>query len=106
MSWLYLLLAGFMEIGWPLGFKLAQISNYKVPWIAFSVLTMAGSGVFLYLAQKTIPIGTAYAVWTGIGAVGTFTLGILFFKDPASLIRVASAGLVVIGLIGLKLSHG
>ena len=95
-----------MEIGWPLGFKLAQTSNYKMPWIAFSVLSMAASGLFLYLAQKTIPIGTAYAVWTGIGAVGTFSLGILFFKDPATTIRIASAGLVVIGLIGLKLSHG
>ena len=106
MSWIYLVIAGFMEIGWPLGFKLAQISNHKVPWIAFSVLSMVASGLFLYLAQKAIPIGTAYAVWTGIGAVGTFTLGILFFRDPATAIRIASAGLVVIGLIGLKLSHG
>ncbi len=105
MSWIYLVIAGFMEIGWPLGFKLAQISAHKIPWIVLSVLSMAGSGLFLYLAQKTIPIGTAYAVWTGIGAVGTFTLGILFFKDPATMIRLASAGLVVIGLIGLKLSH-
>ena len=106
MSWTYLVLAGFMEIGWPLGFKLAQVSNHRIPWIAFSILSMAGSGLFLYLAQRTIPIGTAYAVWTGIGAVGTFTIGILFFKDPSTMLRIASASLVVIGLIGLKLSHG
>jgi len=105
MSWIYLVIAGFMEIGWPLGFKLAQESNHRVLWIAFSVLSMAASGLFLYLAQRSIPIGTAYAVWTGIGAVGTFTLGILFFRDPATAIRIASAGLVVIGLIGSKLSH-
>ncbi len=105
MSWIYLVIAGFMEIGWPLGFKLAQESNHRVLWIAFSVLSMAASGLFLYLAQRSIPIGTAYAVWTGIGAVGTFTLGILFFRDPATAIRIASAGLVVVGLIGLKLSH-
>lgn len=106
MSWTYLIIAGFMEIGWPLGFKLSQTSDHRIIWIIFSVLSMAGSGLFLYLAQRTIPIGTAYAVWTGIGAVGTFTLGILFFKDPATTIRMASAGLVVIGLVGLKLSHG
>ena len=105
MSWIYLLLAGFMEIGWPLGFKMSQISGYRVPWIAFSVMSMAASGLFLYLAQRAIPIGTAYAVWTGIGAIGAFTLGIVFFRDPATFFRIFSAGLVVAGLIGLRLSH-
>jgi quaternary ammonium compound-resistance protein SugE len=105
MSWLYLVLAGFMEIGWPLGFKMAQISGYRVLWIAFSVLSMAASGLFLYLAQRVIPIGTAYAVWTGIGAVGAFMLGILLFRDPATIFRIFSAGLVVAGIIGLRLSH-
>ena len=66
---------------------------------------MAVSGAFLWLAQKTIPVGTAYAVWTGIGAVGTFIVGILLFKDPATIMRVLSMTLIVIGLVGLKLSH-
>lgn len=105
MSWIYLVLAGFMEIGWPLGFKMAQISSCRAAWIVFSVLSMAASGLFLYLAQRAIPIGTAYAVWTGIGAVGAFTLGIVFFKDPATFFRIFSAGLVVAGVIGLRLSH-
>lgn len=105
MSWIYLLLAGIMEIGWPLGFKLSQSPGHRVPWIAFSVLCMAASGLFLYLAQRDIPIGTAYAVWTGIGAVGAFALGIVFFRDPATFFRIFSAGLVVAGIIGLKLSH-
>jgi quaternary ammonium compound-resistance protein SugE len=63
-------------------------------------------GVFLWIAQKSIPIGTAYAVWTGIGAAGTFLIGIFFFKDPAGMIRILSFMLIVIGLIGLKLSNG
>lgn len=105
MEWVYLLTAGIMEMGWPLGFKLAQTSPGKAPWIIMSILSMAASGFFLYIAQKTIPIGTAYAVWTGIGAVGTFTIGILVFRDPASLLRIFSAGLVVVGIVGLKLSQ-
>ncbi|HOD13908.1 MAG TPA: multidrug efflux SMR transporter [Spirochaetota bacterium] len=105
MSWIYLVLAGIMEIGWPLGFKMAQISGSRVLWVAFSVLCMAASGLFLYLAQRAIPIGTAYAVWTGIGAVGAFTMGIIFFRDPATFFRIISAGLVVAGIIGLRLSH-
>lgn len=105
MEWVYLLTAGIMEMGWPLGFKLAQTSPAKALWIVISILSMAASGFFLYLAQRTIPIGTAYAVWTGIGAVGTFTIGIIMFRDPVSMLRVLSAGLVVIGIVGLKLSH-
>lgn len=105
MSWIYLLMAGFMEIGWPLGFKMASNSDHRIAWLLFSVACMAASGLLLYIAQKSIPIGTAYAVWTGIGAVGTFAAGIILFKDPASLLRILSAGLIVIGLIGLKISH-
>ncbi len=105
MEWVYLLTAGLMEIGWPLGLKMAQMASSKILWIAISILSMAISGFFLYLAQKTIPIGTAYAVWTGIGAVGTFTIGIIVFKDPVSMLRIFSAGLVVVGIVGLKLFH-
>jgi len=81
MAWIYLFLGGLFEIGWPLGFKLAHGSSGKILWITFSVLSMALSGLFLFMAQKTIPIGTAYVVWTGIGAVGTLLIGIFFFND-------------------------
>lgn len=105
MAWFYLFLAGLFEIGWPLGFKLSQTTEYRIAWIGFSIVSMALSGFFLWIAQKSIPIGTAYAVWTGIGAVGTFVIGIVFFKDPASFWRVFSVFLIIIGLVGLKLSH-
>jgi quaternary ammonium compound-resistance protein SugE len=105
MGWIYLLIAGVFEIGWPLGFKLSQVTDKKFFWIGFAVVAMGLSGFFLYLAQKTIPIGTAYAVWTGIGAIGAFSLGIIFFKDPATALRIASVLLIVAGIVGLKLSH-
>ncbi len=84
MNWIFLLLAGLFEMGWPLGFKLSQITPYKYLWLGIAVLSMGCSGYFLWLAQKTIPIGTAYTVWTGIGATGTLIMGILFFNDPAN----------------------
>ncbi len=105
MGWFYLVVAGLFEIGWPLGFKLSQTTVNKAVWMIFAVLSMSASGLFLWLAQKSIPIGTAYAVWTGIGAVGTFIIGILFFKDPATLFRILSFTFIVIGIIGLKLSY-
>lgn len=88
MAWIYLLLGGFFEIGWPLGFKLAHDSSGKILWIAFSVLSMALSGLFLFMAQKTIPIGTAYVVWTGIGAVGTLLIGIFFFNEFGFILEI------------------
>lgn len=103
MAWLYLILGGLFEIGWPLGFKLAATSNNKALFIAVSIASMALSGAFLYAAQRTIPIGTAYAVWTGIGAIGTLTVGILFFDDPAGFMRLFSALLIIIGIVGLKI---
>ena len=105
MAWLYLLLAGVCEIGWPLGFKLSQTTEYRIAWIAFSIVSMALSGFFLWMAQKYIPIGTAYAVWTGIGAIGTFAIGIIYFNDAASFWRIFSVSLIVVGLIGLKLAN-
>lgn len=104
MSWLYLIIAGAFEIGWPLGFKLSQTTTQKFSWIAFSIVAMGFSGLFLWLAQKTIPVGTAYAVWTGIGAVGTFVIGILMFRDPVSVMRIVSVGLIVTGIVGLKIA--
>jgi quaternary ammonium compound-resistance protein SugE len=74
--------------------------------VIVAVVCMAASGAFLWLAQRTIPIGTAYAVWTGIGAAGTFIVGILFYGDSASALRLVSVGLIIAGIIGLKLAHG
>lgn len=105
MPWLYLLIAGLLEIGWPLGMKIAQTTSYKVSGIAGSVLCLIGSGIFLWFAQKEIPIGTAYAVWTGIGASGTFIVGILLFGDSVSALRIASVTLIIAGIVGLKLAN-
>ena len=105
ISWLYLLLASIFEIGWPLGFKLSHGSPHKVLWIAVAVVSMALSGYFLYLAQKTIPVGTAYVVWTGIGGIGTVLIGILFFHDAVTFWRMFFLSLVFIGIVGLKLVH-
>lgn len=104
MSWIYLIVAALFEIGWPLGFKLSQTTNQKFGWIAFAIGSMALSGLFLWLAQRNIPMGTAYAVWTGIGAAGTFTVGILFFSDSASLLRLMSVFLIIVGVVGLKIA--
>jgi quaternary ammonium compound-resistance protein SugE len=101
----YLMVAGVFEMGWPLGFKLSQVTRFKWSFIVLAVVSMALSGLFLWLAQRQIPIGTAYAVWTGIGAVGTFLIGIAFFGDPAGLLRLLSFLLLVTGLIGLKVSR-
>lgn len=103
MAWFYLILGGAFEIGWPLGFKLASTTGNRLLFISVSVVSMALSGLFLYMAQREIPIGTAYAVWTGIGAVGTLIIGIIFFSDPAHFARVFSALLIVAGIIGLKI---
>jgi quaternary ammonium compound-resistance protein SugE len=96
--------AGLFEIGWPLGFKLSQVTRFRATFIGLAVLSMALSGFLLWLAQREIPIGTAYAVWTGVGAAGTFLVGILFFGDAASLLRMLSFLLIVAGVAGLRLS--
>jgi quaternary ammonium compound-resistance protein SugE len=102
MAWTILFVAGLMEIGWAIGLKYTEGFSRLVP----SVLTlgcMLASIVLLGLAVKTLPIGTAYAVWTGIGAVGTAVLGIILFGDPATALRLACIGLIVAGIVGLKL---
>lgn len=104
MAWVYLFVAGLFEWGWPVGLKLGLTdSGLHWGWILFAVLCMIASGTLLLIAQKTIPMGTAYAVWTGIGAVGTFVLGILIFGEPATLARLFFVGLIVVGILGLKL---
>ncbi len=105
MSWIYLVLAGMFEIGWPIGLKLAQGTDQRWFGIATAILCMGASGVLLWLAQRDIAIGTAYAVWTGIGAAGTFLVGIWFFGDASSLPRYAGVLLIVGGVITLKLAQ-
>ena len=102
MAWIYLALAGLFEIGWAVGLKYTQGFSRLVP----SLLTIASMVVslgLLGLALKALPLGTAYAVWTGIGAVGTATLGILLLGEPATAGRLISLSLIVAGIISLKL---
>jgi len=103
MAWMYLLFAGLFEIGWPVGLKLAQQSETRIVGIIAALGFMAASGWLLWLAQKQIPIGTSYAVWTGIGAAGTFVVGILFYGDPASLGRFLGVALIIAGVAMLNL---
>ena len=106
MAWIYLVIAGLFEIGWPLGLKMAQmVEGKQITGISIAVISMALSGFFLFMAQKEIPMGTAYAVWTGIGAAGTFILGIILYNDPIGTMRIASVLLIITGVIGLKLAH-
>jgi len=103
MAWLLLLIAGLLEVGWAVGLKYTEGFTRLVP----SVLTLFGMTVsigMLGLALKTLPMGTAYAVWTGTGAVGTAILGIVLFGDPAGIARIACIGLIVAGIVGLKLA--
>ncbi len=105
MAWLYLVLAGLCEIGWPVGLKLGWTEEGVRPmWIGFAIVAIMTSGALLLWAQRSIPMGTAYAVWTGIGAVGAFTVGILFFGDSASTVRMVSIALIVAGIVGLKIA--
>lgn len=104
MAWFYLILAGICEWGWPVGLKLGLgETGIHWGWILFAVLCMAASGALLLLALRGIPIGTAYAVWTGIGAAGTFILGIALFGEAATAARFFFVGLILVGIIGLKL---
>jgi len=104
MAWVYLLLAGLFEIGWPVGLKMAQHAGTRIQGIVIAVFFICVSGFLLLLAQRAIPIGTAYAVWTGIGAAGTFAVGIWFFGDPVNFGRVFGVALIVAGVAALKLA--
>ena len=105
MAWLYLVLAGLAEIGWPVGLKMAQAPETRWSGIGVSVAFMAVSGLLLWMAQRQIPIGTAYAVWTGIGAAGTFLVGVLVYGDPTSIARYVGVALVVAGVATLKVAN-
>ena len=104
-AWFLLVLAGLFEIGWPIGFKLTEQAAFRILGWVVAVVCMGLSGWLLWLAQKHIPIGTAYAVWTGIGAAGTFMLGILLFGEQSSLLRWVGAAMIIGGVIVLKSGH-
>jgi quaternary ammonium compound-resistance protein SugE len=102
MAWIYLFVAGLFEMGWAIGLKYTEGFTRLVPSL-LTVAAMILSLALLALALKTLPVGTAYAVWTGIGAVGTAALGIYLFGEPATAARLASMSLIVAGIVGLKL---
>jgi quaternary ammonium compound-resistance protein SugE len=105
MAWTYLLSAGLLEIGWPVGLKLAQGGSYRLLGVLLALAFMVASGFLLWLAQRDIPLGTSYAVWTGIGAAGTFAFGIAFYGDAFSAGRVLGVALILAGVVVLKLAH-
>ncbi len=103
MSWIILLLAGLFEVGWAVGLKYTDGFSRPLP-TALTVAAMAISLGLLGLAMKELPLGTAYAIWTGVGAVGTVIAGIILFGESMALVRLVSVALIVAGLIGLKVS--
>ncbi len=103
MAWVYLIIAGFFEIGFALGLKYSEGFSRLWPTVGMAV----AGGISFYLlsiAMKSLPVGTAYAVWTGIGAAGTVALGILFLKESSDLIRLISITLIIVGVAGLRFS--
>jgi quaternary ammonium compound-resistance protein SugE len=101
VAWILLLLAGLLEVGWAVGLKFTDGFSRVWPTIATAVALVA-SMILLGLAVRSLPLGTAYAVWTGIGTIGTAALGILLFNEPATGLRLASIGLIVVGILGLR----
>jgi quaternary ammonium compound-resistance protein SugE len=103
MSWVYLFLAGLFEIGWALGLKLSD--GFSKPWATtFTIFSLVISMSLLGLALRTLPMGTAYAIWTGIGAVGIAIVGMIWFGDGVTAARIICIALIVAGIVGLKLS--
>lgn len=101
MAWVYLVIAGLLEICWAIGLKYTSGFTRWVPSL-LTISAMAASLYLLALALRTIPVGTGYAVWTGIGAAGTAILGIVLFNESAAAIRIGSIVLIVVGIVGLK----
>jgi quaternary ammonium compound-resistance protein SugE len=103
MPWILLIVAGLLEVGWAIGLKYTE--GFTRLWPSFFTLcAMVLSVVLLGIAMKSLPVGTSYAVWVGIGAVGTSILGMVLFGEPATLGRLGSLGLIVAGIVGLKLA--
>lgn len=103
LHWIALLAAGLLEVGWAVGFKFAFRDNHLITGL--TVAAMAASFWLLAYAMRTLPVGTAYAIWTGIGATGAAILGMAFLKEPVSVARTVSIAAIVAGIVGLKLSH-
>ena len=103
VAWVYLVIAGFLEVAWAYAMK--QSDGFTRPWpTIITISAMVGSVGLLALAMRAIPLSTAYPIWTGIGAVGAFTLGIIVFGDSASTVRMVSIALIVAGIVGLKIA--
>ena len=103
MAWIILGIAGLLEVGWAIGLK--YTAGFTRTWpTLWTVGAMVGSLWLLGIAMKSLPVGTAYSVWVGVGAIGTVALGIVLFDEPASAGRLASVALIVAGIVGLKLS--
>lgn len=105
MDWLILVAAGLLEICWAIGLKYTDGFTKLWPTIA-TALSLVLSILLLGIAMRTLPVGTAYAVWVGIGAIGTAMLGIILFNEPADILKILSLGFIFIGIVGLKLAHG
>ncbi len=104
MAWLYIIIASIFEITWAIGLKYSQGFSKIIPSV-ITIITMILSYVFLSLGVKTLPLGTAYSVWTGIGAVGTTIYGMLYFNEPKDFLRVFFIFLIVVGIVGLRLTY-
>lgn len=103
MAWIILFLAGLLEIGWAIGLKYTEGFTRLVPTV-LTAGSMVASVILLGIAVRTLPLGTAYAVWTGIGTVGTVILGIVLFAEPATAVRLGCIALIILGIAGLKLA--
>lgn len=101
MAWTYLFIAGVLEVAWAVGLKYTQGFTRPIPTI-WTITTMIASFWMLALAQRSLPLGTSYAVWTGIGVVGTTILGIVLFNEPRDLLRLGCIALILCGIMGLK----
>jgi len=103
MAWLIVIVAGLFEVGWAIGLKYTD--GFTRPWPTVATLVaMVVSVWLLSIGMRTLPVGTAYSVWVGVGAIGTVALGIVLFGEPASAARLISVGLIVAGIVGLKLA--
>ncbi len=102
MAWIILFIAGLFEVGWAVGLKFTQGFTKPIPIVLTAISLVLSMGL-LGWSVKSLPLGTAYAVWTGVGAIGTAIVGILLFKEPATAARLACLGLIVAGILGLKL---
>ncbi len=105
MNWLILVAAGLLEICWAIGLKYTDGFTKLWPTIA-TALSLVLSILLLGIAMRALPVGTAYAVWVGIGAIGTAMLGIVLFNEPADILKILSLGFIFIGIVGLKLAQG